>query len=89
LVERGRNSKFAPKSVEGVLLGYDSNIRAFRVFNKSTGCVEVSCYVVFDETNDSQEENVDLDALDDEEAPCTALRNMSIGDVFPQEPNKE
>jgi hypothetical protein len=36
LVKRGRNSKFAPKVVEGFLLGYDSNTRAYRVFNKST-----------------------------------------------------
>jgi hypothetical protein len=36
---------------------------------------------VFDETNGSQVEQVDLDELDDEEAPCIALRNMSIGDV--------
>jgi hypothetical protein len=33
---------------------------------------------VFDETNGSQVEQVDLDELDDEEAPCVALRNMSI-----------
>jgi hypothetical protein len=40
---------------------------------------------VFDETNGSQVEQVDLDELDDEEAPCAALRNMSIGDVCPKE----
>jgi hypothetical protein len=40
---------------------------------------------VFDETNRSQVEQVDLDELDDEEAPCVALRNMSIGDVCPKE----
>jgi hypothetical protein len=40
---------------------------------------------VFDETNGSQLEQVDLDELDDEEAPCDALRNMSIGDVCPKE----
>jgi hypothetical protein len=40
---------------------------------------------VFDETNDSQVEQVDLDELDDEEALCVALRNMSIGDVCPKE----
>jgi hypothetical protein len=40
---------------------------------------------VFDETNGSQVEQVDLDELDDEEAPCIALRNMSIGDVCPKE----
>jgi hypothetical protein len=82
LVKRGRKSKFAPKVVEGFLLGYDSNTRAYRVF---TGLVEVSCDIVFGETNGSQVEQVDLDELDDEEAPCVALRNMSSGDVCPKE----
>jgi hypothetical protein len=85
LVKRGRKSKFAPKAVEGFLLGYDSNIRAYRVFNKSTRLVEVSCDIVFDETKGSQVEQVDLDELDDEEAPCVELRNMSIGDVCSKE----
>jgi hypothetical protein len=67
LIKRGRKSKFAPKAVEGFLLGYDSNTRAYRVFNKCTGLVEVSCDIVFDETNGSQVEQVDLDELDDEE----------------------
>jgi hypothetical protein len=84
LVKSGRKSKFAPKAVEGFLQGYDSNTRAYRVFNKSTGLVEVSCDIVFDETNGSQVEQVDLDELDDEKAPCVALRNMSIGDVCPK-----
>jgi transposase InsO family protein len=51
LIKRGRKYKFAPKLVEGFLLGYDSNTRVYRVFNKSTGLVEVSCDIVFDETN--------------------------------------
>jgi hypothetical protein len=85
LIKRGRNSKFAPKAVEGFLLSYDSNTRTYRVFNKSTGLVEISCDIVFDETSGSQVEQVDLDELDDEEALCIALRNMSIGDVCPKE----
>jgi hypothetical protein len=85
LIKRGRSSKIAPKVVEGFLLGYDSNTKAYRVFNKSTGLVEVSCDIVFDETNGSQVEQVDLDELDDEEAPCVTLRNMSIRDVCPKE----
>jgi hypothetical protein len=85
LIKRGRSSKFAPKAVEGFLLGYVSNTRAYRVFNKSTRLVEVSYDIVFDETNGSQVEQVDLDELDDEEAPCVALRNMSIGVVCPKE----
>jgi hypothetical protein len=85
LIKRSRKSKFAPKVVEGFLLGYDSNTRAYRVFNKSSGQVEVSCDIVFDETNNSQVEQVDLDEIGDGEAPCVALRNMSIGDVCPKE----
>jgi hypothetical protein len=91
LVKRGRKSKIAPKAVEGFLLGYDSNTRAYRVFNKSNGLVEVSCDIVFDETNGSQVEQVNLDELDDEEAPCIALRNMSIGNCVlknPKSPHK-
>jgi transposase InsO family protein len=45
--------EYKTKAVEGFLLGYDSNTRAYRVFNKSTGLVEVSCDIVFDETNGS------------------------------------
>jgi hypothetical protein len=40
---------------------------------------------VFDETNGSQVEQLDLVELDDEEALCVALRNMSIRDVCPKE----
>jgi hypothetical protein len=40
---------------------------------------------MLNETNGSQVEQVDLDELDDEEAPCIMLRNMSIGYVCPQE----
>jgi hypothetical protein len=79
MVKRGRNSKFAPKYLEASLLGYDSNTRSYRVFNKSTGCVEVSCDVVFDGTNGSQVEQVDLNELDDEVSLRTTLTNMSIG----------
>jgi hypothetical protein len=85
LLRELENSKFDPKAVEGFLLGYDSNTRAYRVFNKSTGLVEVYCDIVFDDTNGSQVEQVDLDELDDEEAPCVTLRNMSIRDVCPKE----
>jgi hypothetical protein len=44
---------------------------------------------VFDETNVSQKEQVDLDLVDDEEAPCDALQRMAIGDVRPQDPSNQ
>jgi hypothetical protein len=43
--------------------------------------------VLFDETNGSQKEQVYLDLVDDEGAPCDALRRMSIGNVRPQDPS--
>jgi hypothetical protein len=70
------------------LLGYDSNSRAHRVFNKDSDCVEITCDVMFDETNGSQVEQYDLDIVDDEEAPYEALERMAIGDVRPQDPTK-
>jgi hypothetical protein len=42
---------------------------------------------VFDEINGSQKEQVDLDIVDDEDAPCDALQKISIGDVRPQDPS--
>ena len=59
-MKKGRHSKFAPKAVEGFLLGYDSNTKAYRVFNKSSGLVEVSSDVVFDETVALQESQLIL-----------------------------
>jgi hypothetical protein len=85
LVKKGRHSKFAPKVLEGFLLGYDSNTKAYRVFNKSSGLVEVTSDVVFDETNGSPREQVDLDDIDEDEVPTVAMRIMAIGDVRPQE----
>jgi hypothetical protein len=85
LVKKGRHSKFAPKVVEGFLLGYDSNTKAYRVFNKSSGLVEVSSDVLFDETNGSPREQVDLDDIDEDDVPTAAMRTMAIGELRPQE----
>jgi hypothetical protein len=85
LQKRLKYSKFAPKVYEGFLLGYDLNSHAYHVFNKDSGCVEITYDAVFDETNNSQEEQVDLDLVDDEEAPCDALQRIAIGDVRPED----
>jgi hypothetical protein len=70
------------------LLGYDSNTKAYRVFNKSSGLVEVSSDIVFDETNGSPREQVDLDDVDEEDVPA-AICTMAIGDVRPQEQKEQ
>ena len=59
LNKKSKTSKFAPKVDEGFLLGYASNAHGYRVFNKTSGCVEIACYVIFDESNGSQGEQVD------------------------------
>jgi hypothetical protein len=71
------------------LLGYDSKSRVYHVFNMDSVCVETTCNAVFDETNDSQMVQVDLDLVDDGEAPCDALQRMAIGDVRPQDPSDQ
>jgi hypothetical protein len=87
--KKSKSSKFAPKTYEGFLLDYDLNSYAYRVFNVTTSCVETTCDAVFDETNDSQKEQVYLDLVDDEEAPCDALQRMMICDVRPQDPSNQ
>jgi hypothetical protein len=47
------------------------------------------CDAVFDETNGSQKKQVNLDLIDDEEAPYDALQRMVIGDVRPQDPSNQ
>jgi hypothetical protein len=89
LVKKSRHSKFAPKAVEGFLLGYDSNTKAYRVVNKSSGLVEVSSDAVFDETNGSSREQVDLDDIDEDDVPTAAMRTMAIVDVRPQEQQEQ
>jgi hypothetical protein len=89
LVKKGRHSKFAPKAVEGFLLGYDSNTKAYRVFNKSSGLVEVSSDVVFDETDGSPREQVDLDDIDVDDVPTAAMCTMVIGEVRPHEQQEQ
>jgi transposase InsO family protein len=55
-----RLSKFEKKCDEGFLLGYSSNSKAYRVFNKTHGIIEEAYDVEFNETNGSQDENGNL-----------------------------
>jgi hypothetical protein len=89
LVKKRRHSKFAPKAVEGFLLGYDSNTKVYKVFNKTLRLVEFYSDIVFDETNGSPREQADLDDVDEDEVPTVAIRTMAIGDVRPQEPQEQ
>jgi uncharacterized membrane protein len=61
----------------------------YYVFNVTTSCVETTCDAVFDETNDSQKEQVNLDLVDDEKTPYDALQRMAMDDVMPQDPSNQ
>jgi transposase InsO family protein len=74
LVKKGRHSKFAHKVVEGFLHDYDSNTKAYRVFNKSSGLIEVTSDVVFDETNGFPREQVDLGDIDENVVSTATIR---------------
>ncbi len=70
------------------MLGYGSNECAYRVFNKTSGIVEIARDVTFDETNGSQVEQVDSHVLGEEEDPSEAIKRLALGDVRPREPQQ-
>jgi transposase InsO family protein len=84
LNKKAKSSKFAPKVDEGFLLGYASNAHGYRVFNNSTGLVEIAVDVTFDESNGSQG-HVSSDVAGNEKPPCEAIKELAIGEVKPQE----
>ena len=60
------------------------NSKAYRVFNQTSGLVEETCDMEFDESNGSQEEVIDYDNVVDEEIE-EGLKKTSIGDIKPEE----
>jgi hypothetical protein len=77
-------SKFASKVDEGFLTGYGTNEHAYRVFNKTTGCVENTIDVKFDESNSSQEQ-VTENLVDDEEPQSVSIFRMGTSEVMPRD----
>jgi hypothetical protein len=77
-------SKFQSKCDEGFLLGYSSNSKAYRVYNKFKGFIEEAYDVQFDETLGSQDERENLDDVRGEEL-SKAWKTMAIEDIMPRE----
>jgi hypothetical protein len=88
LNKKPKNSKFATKVDEGFLLGYASNAHGYPVFNKTSGCVEVVCDLIFDESNGSQGEQVDS-VIGMKESPSKAIKKLATGEIKPQEQGDE
>jgi hypothetical protein len=62
-----------------------TNKHAYCVFNKTTGCVETTIDVKFDELNGSQREQVSENLVDDEEPPSVSIFRMGTSEVMPCE----
>jgi hypothetical protein len=85
LNKKPKASKFASKVDEGFLIGYGTNEQTYRVFNKTTGCVETTVDMKFNESNGSQGEQVSENLVDDEEPPSQSIFRMGTGEVMPRE----
>jgi hypothetical protein len=76
--------KFESRVDEGMLVGYSSNSKAYRVFNNSTRVIEETCDVEFDESNGSQGDGFCYDDVG-KEPLREAMKKMATGDIKPKE----
>jgi hypothetical protein len=84
--KRKHLEKFESRVDEGILVGYASNSKAYRVFNNSTQVIEETCDVEFDEANGSQGDGFCCDDVG-KEPLREAMKKMTIGDIKPKEDN--
>jgi hypothetical protein len=75
-----RLSKFEKKHDEGLLLGYSTTSKAYRVWNLASGTLEEVHDVEFDETNGFQEEDENLDDVRGTQL-TNAMKKMDVGDI--------
>ncbi|KAK1643102.1 hypothetical protein QYE76_060907 [Lolium multiflorum] len=78
-----RLSKFAPKALEGIFVGYGAESHTYRIFDVSSGIIIESCSVKFEENDGSQVGQVDVCAGD--EIPQDAIVRMGVGFFRPIE----
>jgi hypothetical protein len=82
--KRKHLGRFESRVDEGMLVGYASNYKAYRVFNNSTRVIEETCDVKFDESNGSQGDGFYCDGVG-KEPLREAMKKMAIGDIKPKE----
>jgi hypothetical protein len=85
LNKKPKSSKFAPKVDEDNFLGCASNAHNYRVLNKTTSFVDVTCDMMFDEYNGFQVEKVDDISVGKEISSQMTIKKMSIGEVNQEE----
>jgi hypothetical protein len=80
LRDRENLGKFDPKSDEGIFLGYSTNSRAYRVFNKRTETVMESINVLIDD------EEVETPSEGEENQPISAELPIPSADIMKTSP---
>ncbi|KAK1616553.1 hypothetical protein QYE76_022070 [Lolium multiflorum] len=78
-----RLSKFSPKALEGIFVGYGAEYHTYRVFDISSKIIIESCSVKFEENDSSQVGQIDVCAGD--EIPQDAIVRMGVGFFRPIE----
>ncbi|WVZ83183.1 LOW QUALITY PROTEIN: hypothetical protein U9M48_030354 [Paspalum notatum var. saurae] len=86
--KRQHLGKFQKRCDIGFMLDYSTKSKAYRVFNMSTGCVEETYDVDFDESNGSQRAHVDVVDIGDKPLE-EAMKNMAIGDIKTKEDDED
>jgi hypothetical protein len=81
LHDRENLGKFDPKSDEGIFLGYSTNSRAYRVFNKRTETVMESINVIIDD------EEVEASSEGEENQPIFAELPIPSADLIKNSPS--
>jgi hypothetical protein len=87
LRDRENLGKFDPKSDEVIFLGYSTNSRAYRVFNKRTETVMESINVVIDDDEVERPSSGEENQLDSGDSSVTSTENIKASpSVSPDEP---
>ena len=78
-----RLTKFQPKALEGIFVGYGVESHTYRIYDKASVIVVDSCSVVFEENDGSQVGQVDVCA--DDEIPQDAIGRVGVELLHPIE----
>jgi hypothetical protein len=92
LNDRDDLGKFDVKSDEGIVLGYSSNSKTYRVINKRTMVIDKSMHVVFDEANPFYINNKCADepnSLDNEASKSNSIESSKKHKEHVDEPKDE
>src|SRR6266540_2803392 len=84
--KRQHLGKFQRRCDIGFMVGYSASSKVYRVYNESTGIVEETYDVEFDESN---ERYGGIDGAKDEEEQRRAMKKMPKGEIKPQEDGEE